>query len=268
MTSLGRRGTRDDPPAVPEPGDGRGRGRGHRHVHWGPLLLQFALVFGAAVAYFLVRDLTEGAVLTAEENAERVMSVERVLHLDWEGAIQGWIIDHDWLVDLANWVYIYGHWPVIGITLVFLFLRVPDEYRLLRNAMFISGAIGLVVFAAFPVAPPRLGILDLADTVTERSSSYRTFQPPGLINRYAAMPSLHFGWNLLVGIVIWRVTANRWLRAAAVALPVLMCVAVVATANHYVIDVAAGAVVALGGLAGALALRRAPIRVGTRRIGA
>ncbi len=264
MTIIRSRGTGDDVDALRDPGQGGGRVR----VHWGSLLGQVALVVAAALAYFLVRDLTEGAVATAEENAERLMSVERALRIDWEVAIQGWIIGHDRLVDLANWIYIYGHWPVIGITLVFLFLRVPDEYRLLRNAMFISGAIGLVVFALFPVAPPRLGILDLADTVTERSSSYRTLQPPGLINRYAAMPSLHFGWNLLVGVIVWRVTTNRWLRAAAVALPVLMCVAVVATANHYVIDVVAGAVVALIGLAAALALRRAPIRVGSHRIGA
>jgi membrane-associated phospholipid phosphatase len=228
-----------------------------RHIRWGPLLAQVALVFGAALAYFLVRDLTQGAIAAAEDNAERVLGAERALHIAWEGPIQGWIIDHDRLVDLANWIYIYGHWPVIGITLVILFLRVPAEYRILRNAMFISGAIGLVVFAVFPVAPPRLGILDLADTVTERSSSYRTLQPPGLINKYAAMPSLHFGWNLLVGIVIWRATSRRWLRVAAVVLPALMAVAVVATANHYVLDVLAGAAVALIGLAAALALRRA-----------
>lgn len=98
-------------------------------------------------------------------------------------------------MDLSNWVYIYGHWPVIGITLVWLFLRAPDDYRLLRNAMFVSGAIGLVLFALFPVSPPRFGVLELVDTVTERSDSYRALQPPGLINRYAAFPSLHFGWN-------------------------------------------------------------------------
>ena len=259
MTILrGRRASRASIPA-PAPGDGL--------VGWRPLLVQVVLVVGAALCYFLVRDLTQGAVAAAEENAERIVSFERALHIDWEGTVQGWVIGHDWLVDLANWVYIYGHWPVIGITLVILFLRVPDEYRLLRNAMFISGAIGLVIFALFPVAPPRFGILDLSDTVTERSSSYRTLQPPGLINRYAAMPSLHFGWNLLVGVIIWRVTTNRWLRAAAIVLPLAMCIAVVATANHYVADVVAGAAVALIGLAAAMVLRRAPVPEAARRAG-
>lgn len=248
---MGPRATSTTPPRAP--------GRRGALVRWRALLVQAVLVGGAAVCYFLVRDLTQGALAAAEENAEAILDVERAIHLDWEGTFQGWIIDHDRLVDLANWIYIYGHWPVIGITLGILFIRVPDEYRILRNAMFISGAIGLVIFALYPVAPPRLGILDLDDTVTDRSSSYRTLQPPGLINRYAAMPSLHFGWNLLVGVIVWRATENRWLRAGAILLPIAMAFAVVATANHYVLDVVAGAAVALIGFAAALVVRRVPL---------
>ena len=139
---------------------------------------------------------------------------------------------------LANWVYIYGHWPVIIMTLAWLFVRAPAEY-LLRNAMFISGAIGLVIFVLFPVAPPRLGVLEIVDTVTQRSNSYRTLQPPGLINRYAAMPSLHFGWNLLVGDHgLARVAPAGGCAPCAVVMVAAMGLAVVVTANHYVVDVA------------------------------
>jgi hypothetical protein len=225
-------------------------------VGWRPLLVQVALVTAAALCYFAVRNVTQGAEVPAQANARSILSVERTLHLDIEDRCQDLIIDHAWAVNLANWVYIYGHWPVIGITLVWLFLRVPDEYRLLRNAMFVSGAIGLVIFALFPVAPPRLGVLELVDTVTERSDSYRALQPPGLINRYAALPSLHFGWNLLVGIVIWRVSTSRVMHVVAVLMPVAMGLAVVTTANHYVLDVVAGAVVALIGLAAAFLMGR------------
>jgi membrane-associated phospholipid phosphatase len=91
--------------------------------------------------------------------------------------------------------------------------------------------------------------LVLIDTVTEKSSSYRALQPPGLLNKYAAMPSLHFGWNLLVGVVIVRVTRRTLVRVFAVALPIAMAFAVVMTANHYVLDVIAGGIVALVGLA-------------------
>jgi PAP2 superfamily len=209
---------------------------------------QILLVVAAALAYFGVRGLTQSSLPTAQDNARALYDVERALHLDWEDELQSWLLDNDILVNLANWVYIYGHWPVLITALVILFVRLPHRYYLLRNALFISGAIGLVIFALLPLAPPRLGVLDLTDTVSQRSSSYRALQPPGLINKYAALPSLHFGWNLLVGIILWRSTANRAVRTFAVAMVPLMAFAVVATANHYVVDVFAGAVVALSGL--------------------
>lgn len=223
---------------------------------WWTLMWQAALVAVAALCYFGVRDLTEGAQRTAVENARSVTRLEAALGLDWERAMQEQVIDHSRLVTLANWVYMYGHWPVIIVTLAWLFVRHPPDFYLLRNAMFISGAIGLVIFVLFPVAPPRLGVLEIVDTVTQRSSSYRTLQPPGLINRYAAVPSLHFGWNLLVGVMVWRVSRNAWLRGLAVAMVVAMGLAVVVTANHYVLDVLAGAAVALTGLGAAMLLPR------------
>jgi hypothetical protein len=215
---------------------------------WATLVVQLVLIGGAALAYFAVRGLTQGSLETALGNAQAIVSLQRALGLDREGWLQGLIVDHHVLVMLANWVYIYGHWPVIVAALTLLFVRFPDRFYELRNALFISGAIGLVVFALVPVAPPRLGVLDLADTVTERSRSYRALQPPGLLNRYAALPSLHFGWNLLMGIVLWDMGRRPLVRAFAVAMPAAMAFAVVATANHYVIDVVAGGLVALTGL--------------------
>jgi hypothetical protein len=210
--------------------------------------VQFVLIAGAALCYFAVRGLTQASFGIAQDNARALVRLERRVGVDWEHAAQALVIDHDGLMRIVNAVYIYGHWPVIALTLGLLFARAPDRFYLLRNAMFASGAIGLVVFALVPVAPPRLGVLDLVDTVTVGTSEYRTLQPPGLINRYAALPSLHFGWNLLVGVVVWRTTRNRVLRTAAVAVPIAMAFAVVATANHYVIDVVAGGAVALLGL--------------------
>jgi hypothetical protein len=216
---------------------------------WRPLLVQFVLVAGAALCYFAVRGLTQSSLAAALDNARALVRLEGHVGIGWEHAAQAVVIDHDALVRIVNAVYMYGHWPVIALTLGLLFARAPDRFYLLRNAMFVSGAIGLVIFALVPVAPPRLGVLDLVDTVTMGTGEYRTLQPPGLINRYAALPSLHFGWNLLVGVVVWRATRNRWVRVTAVALPVAMAFAVVATANHYVIDVVAGGAVALTGLA-------------------
>jgi membrane-associated phospholipid phosphatase len=220
------------------------------------LTVQIVLVAGAALCYFAVRGLTQGSVAAAERHAEDLLRLEERLGIAAEGDLQGWILGHDLLVDLANWIYIYGHWPVIAVALVVLFLRHPDRYWLLRNALFAAGAIGLLIFATYPVAPPRLtGLLEVVDTVTERSEGYRALQPPALVNRYAAMPSLHFGFNLLVGVILWR-SRRSWVRVFAVAMPLLMAYAVVATANHWLLDVVVGGAVALAGLAVALALPR------------
>ncbi len=215
---------------------------------WRVLGTQVVLMVLAALCYFGVRGHTRSREGPAQEHARDLLSVERALRIDGERWLQDRFIGHDLLVDAANAVYMYGHWPVIAVTLAVLFTRAPDRYWLLRNAMFASGAIGLVIFALYPVAPPRFGVLDIVDTVTERTDVYRTLQPPGLTNRYAAMPSLHFGWNLILGVVLWQTTRNRVVRVFAVAMPVAMAVAVVATGNHFVLDVAGGAAVALTGL--------------------
>lgn len=219
------------------------------------------LVVLAALAYFGVRGLTQSGVATAVKHAGDVIAAEEALGLRWEDQLQDLILGRELLVNAANWVYIYGHWPVVIGVLVWLFAKHPDAYYTLRDAMFISGAIGLVVFIAFPTAPPRLVDLGLIDTVTDRSSSYRALQPPGLINKYAAMPSLHFGWNLLVGIMLIRTTRRRIVWAFAIGLPAAMALAVVMTANHYVLDVFAGGVVALIGLALVPGVNRVAVRL-------
>ncbi len=234
------------------------RGVGTTHVHNLDLNSRVAavareviLLTAAIASYFGIRNATAGSLHESFENADRIVRVERALDLAWERGIQSSIIRSDDLVALANWVYIWGHWPVILATVLALLLFRRDRYYLLRNALFVSGAIGFLSFALFPVAPPRLLDLGLVDTVTEQSYAYRALQPPGLTNQYAAFPSLHVGWNLLVGIVLFGTTANLAVRGFAVASPLAMTFAVVATANHFVLDAAAGGVVVLLGLAAA-----------------
>lgn len=220
------------------------------------LATQLVLMVGAALLYFAVRGVTEGSEATAVRNAEALLRFEGALWLDVEAAAQELVLSDHSLVTLANWVYIWGHWPVIAGTLFWLYRHERSRYLLLTRAMFVSGAIGLVIFATYPVAPPRLmpdGVW--VDTVTELSTSYRVLQPPALVNKYAALPSLHVGWNLLVGIVVFSVARRAVVRTAAVVLPVLMTCAVVLTGNHYVVDAVLGAMVALTGLAAARRLR-------------
>jgi hypothetical protein len=216
-----------------------------------------SLIAIAALAYIGIRAVTEGRTAVAEQNAYELVRLQQALGVAWEAWLQSLVIGRDWLVALSNWVYIYGHWPVIAIVAVTLFLTRRERYRLLRNAVFISGAIGFFFFALLPVAPPRLLDLGLVDTVAQQSRAYRTLQPPELTNQFAALPSLHFGWNLLVGIVVFGTTRRLVLRVFAVAMPAAMAFAVVATANHFVLDVVVGGIVVLVGLAAAVGIQRA-----------
>jgi membrane-associated phospholipid phosphatase len=213
----------------------------HRHA-WPAV--QVLVIAGAVVAYFGIRGLTEGSTDLAVRNAERLVALERLLGLAWEADLQRAVIDLPLVTTLANWIYIYGHWPFIIGVLSWLAIRHRSVFERVRDAMLASGGAGLIIFATLPMAPPRLAGLGLVDTVTTRSNSYRVLQPAAFTNQYAAMPSLHVGWNLVVSLALIIATHQVWVRVLAVAATFGMDAAVVLTANHYVLDVVAGLIFA------------------------
>lgn len=219
---------------------------------WLYLIREPLLLIAGALAYFGVRGLTNDQVDQAQHNSAAVERLEQALHLDVVRTVQGAIIDHPLLVNVVNWIYIYGHWPVIIPMLLWLLFSHPDLLRRVRSTMLISGGLALVVFAMFPVAPPRLHLAGIVDTVTVHSHVYRVLQPPAFVNINAAMPSLHVGWNLLVGITLAQIarrTAHRLARTVltvlALVVPPFMVFSVLATANHYVLDALAGTALVL-----------------------
>ena len=215
------------------------------------------IVVSAYFAYFTVRGLVETREAQAFHRAIDIIELEQALGIFWEPGLQSYILRFDWLVNLANWTYIWGHWPVIVFAAIWLFLLHREAYSVYRNAFLISGAIGLIIFFMLPVAPPRfMDAWGFVDTVTERSQAYRVLQPPAFVNQYAAMPSLHFGWNLLVGIAIYRHGKSLLFKVIGVALPVVMFASIVLTANHYIIDGLAGGMLAILGLVGAAAIHQ------------
>ena len=231
---------------------------------WLGIIREVGIVALAALVYFAARGLIETRAAQAYEHASWVVSFERSIGIFRESWFQGWIVDRNWLIDLSNAVYIYGHWPVIAATLVWLLIRHRQMFQVYRSALLISGAIGIVFFVMFPLAPPRfLTGLGFVDTVSLHSQAYRVLQPPSLTNQYAAMPSLHVGWNLLMGIAI--VTQTRYLfwKVFGVAMPLLMFVATIVTANHFIVDGLAGATIALVGLAVAWKLTGPPAQRNT-----
>lgn len=242
-----------------QPPDGRdpsGSGA-QRRLH--AMLRELAFVGTAALLYSLVRGLTDDRVDTAFANAERLISFERWLGIFVEPQVQTWAVARDVVVNLANAVYIM-YWPVIIGTFLWLLVRRPEAYRFYRNALLASGGFSLIVFALYPLAPPRfLPEYGFVDTIAAHSDGYREFNASALVNEYAAMPSLHFGWVLLAGIAIYHLVERRLARTVAVAMPVLMLSAIVLTGNHYFMDaIVGGAVVVAGlGVAGLVARRSA-----------
>lgn len=231
-------------------------------LRWRDLPRELLFVVAGVVVYFGVRGVTGTDATAALQNARRIVSWEVSLGLFVEPELQALVTDSTAALTAMNWVYIWGHWPVIAATLLWLVLRHPAQYRVARNAMLLSGGLGLVFFTAFPVAPPRLvDGLGMVDTVTELSTSYRVLQPPAFVNQFAAMPSLHVGWDLLMGVMIFTTASSLLVRAVGLVLPVLMATSVVLTANHYLVDGVVGAgVVVLSLMVARWWSDRAPVR--------
>lgn len=216
------------------------------------LLIGLALPF-----YYLVRGSAHERVGEALVRGSQLVLLERRLGIFWEADLQHYILSyHWWLVELLNGIYLYGHLPVIGALAVWLYFWHRPQYLLMRNAFLISGGIGLVVYVLFPVAPPRfLPEWGFVDTVFRQYDTGRPLTPSFFTNEYAAVPSLHFGWNLLVGVAIWLATRNLPLRFFAVFMSVAMFATIILTANHYFLDAAAGLGAVALGMAIALAVR-------------
>jgi len=220
------------------------------------------LIMGVAfVLYYLVRGFVVERTFEATSRAIRVVELEQRLGLwVWETKMQAWVMSSHVLVQVFNGIYVYAHFPLIIVIGLWLFFFHRRRYVLLRNAFLISGGIGLIIFNLLPTAPPRLLPWPLSDQVVDTMFAFSRvnydIQPAAFVNHYAAMPSLHFGWNLLLGIgIIWTVR-HSWGVAFGVIMPAAMCLAVVVTGNHFILDVLAGTVVALIGLGLAILVQR------------
>lgn len=232
----------------------RPRGARSATVLW--TLGQTAIVVLAVFLYFRIRNVTEGSYDVAVAHAQDVIELERRLGIAVEDSLQEPFLRSDTLATIANSVYIYGHWPVIVTTMVWTVWRHREVFLVLRDGMIVSGLLGMTVFVTWPLAPPRLADTGMVDTITQDNDAYRVLQPSQFTNQFAAMPSLHAGWDVLVGIAIATAAGSVLLRAVGISLPVLMVISVMVTGNHYLLDVVAGVALALVGHAVALARAR------------
>lgn len=206
-------------------------------------LLELVVIAAMFGAYKLGRIVAAKHVGTAFDNAYVVWDLERILRLPDELSVQGLMLRSTLLIKAANVYYVAVHFPATAAFLIWLYLRRPGDYLWIRRTLALTTASGLLVHLAIPVAPPRmlsaLGFVDTADVYGPA-----VYGPPAqnsLADQYAAMPSLHVGWAIMVAVGIIATARTRW-RWLAVAHPAVTTLVVIGTANHFWLDgmVAAG----------------------------
>jgi membrane-associated phospholipid phosphatase len=208
-----------------------------RRPRW-RLLHEAGVLGGLWLLYTLGRALAGRHTASARSHASQVWSLERDLHLPDEGRVQRVVLHWKWLVHAANDYYKFEHFlALVGVT-VWLLLWRPSRYLRFRRVLVLTTAIGLVLHFSYPLAPPRLRPeFGVVDTGVRYGESVYGGNPEnhGLLNQYAAMPSLHVAWAVLFALTVVVVARSRW-RWLAVAYPAVTTYVVVVTGNHYWLD--------------------------------
>ena len=213
---------------------------------WGDFLRQLALFAAFDIAYEATRGLSDGARSTAIRHAEDVVSAERSLGIFREQAVQHWAMNAPgFVLEIANWTYLQCQFTITFGFLLWVYLRRNDAWPFLRNTVIIGFSIGIVGYLSYPCAPPRLlpkGLgYGFVDTLQTGSASAQGGLVSALANPYAAMPSLHTATALLVGTSGVLLCRTMVARAIWALYPGLVVFAIVATANHFILDAIGGA---------------------------
>ena len=207
----------------------RGRGR--------EATTQLALITVLYVGYRAGRIFAAGQESRAFSNAHALVDFERGIHLPSEASLNTFLTHSDTLARLANAYYASVHFPFAIATLLWLWIYRAQYYKWVRNIMTALTATAVAIHVLVPLAPPRmlpdLGFVDLAAKYGQ--SVYGPPDTDTLSNQFAAMPSLHVGWALLLSIALFLAIRSRW-RWVVLAHPVVTTLVVIATANHYWLD--------------------------------
>ncbi len=226
------------------------------------VIVEVALVLALFVVYQLVRWLAIDDAGVAFANARRIVEWERDAGIFIERSLQRSVIEVDHLRRFLAAYYVWALYPLMIVLAGVTFATKRELYRWARRAIFLSWGIALAGYVLFPVAPPRLlWEQGFVDVVYEGTNGM-----PFWVNSYAAMPSMHQGFALIFGVTLYRLLTPWIGLPAALALPGLMFLSIVGTANHFVLDAVAGLGVATLGMVAASLVVRRPLRA--RRRGA
>ena len=209
---------------------------------WRDLARQLVLFCGAYWLYRVVRGQVDGRTAAAFSNAREIVEVERALGLFFEPGLHQWAARHAWIGDAASWMYVNSHFTITTVTLAWLYLRRNERFYPIRDMFMVAMGIALVGYMAFPTAPPRflpeLGFGDPVAAMTGVDASNALFNP------FAAVPSMHVAFALMLGLPMARIARRRSISALWYAYPLLVSFVVVATANHWWFDAFLGAITA------------------------
>ena len=224
---------------------------------WGDLAFQICLWFGFLLAYQVARGIADRNPAKAFENGLKVIDIERNANALFELSLQRVLHSSDVLMAMASWTYWGSQFTVLGLSLLWVYLRRNEAFYRFRNCIMLANCLGLFGYVLLPTARPRmfpdLGFVDsLAGFggLTHGSAVVELASNP-----YAAMPSLHAADSLILAIVMASLVRNRVLKAIWIAWPVWVWIVVMATGNHFRLDIVAG--VALAMLAAAVVYRQA-----------
>jgi hypothetical protein len=237
--------------AGPTEGSAGGASAASRRTHWWVELLAIAWL---AFVYDLINNLAPLRMQVAIAHAQGILNLERSLHLTPEATLDRWLAGHRTLGLLLSYYYDNAHFIVTFALLGWLWWKRADIYPPLRNVLVLVNVIGFAVFWLYPVAPPRM--LDGFTDVVAASGAFGSWHTGSLAsqaNQYAAMPSLHIAWAVWCTLAIWQITRRPWVRALAVLYPCVTAIAVLATGNHFLLDLVGG-LVALAVSVGIVAL--------------
>ncbi len=214
---------------------------------WSDLALQLALFFSVYQGYQVVRGMSEGREAVAFANADRIIEIERSLGLFFEPGLQAAMLEFGWVIDFTNWMYVNSHFIVTTSFLAWLYLFRNDHFYFVRNMFMVAMLLALTGYLLFPTAPPRLvpgeGFVDTIATFTVLEQDSNTVSL--LVNKYAAVPSMHIGFASMVAVSALLLVRSRIAKGIWALYPLLVLFVVVVTGNHFWLDGAAGAAVAL-----------------------
>src|SRR5919201_1813007 len=179
------------------------------------ILREILLFCGAYWLYRLVRGIVDGEAAEAFENARSVIALEHHLGVFVEPHIQTWASSTTWLIDAASWMYLNSHFTVTTFTLAFIYLFRNEHYYFVRNMFMVAMGIALVGYLLYPTAPPRmLPEWGFADSVADFTGINDSGSANLLVNPYAAVPSMHVGFALMLGVPMIRMARHGWVKAA------------------------------------------------------